>query len=185
MKDINLLPEDIKSTTVSSPNAKAGSIGISAKAIAILVVVLLFIGASLAAPKVYIMALEANLAKVEKEIEDPKYDEVKKVRADLSAIDGVIGSKSDVMNTIDTKSYPINEVLVAVNGVVPAGCKITSMEYKGTDLKISGYADNSIAIAELVSKIQRLDFVEIKSDITVDQTNLFTLEMSLGRKEGN
>lgn len=184
MKDINLLPEDIKSTTISSPTGKTGSAGISVKAVAIIIVVLLFIGSTLAAPKVYIMALEGNLAKVEKEINDPKYDTVKKVKADLATIDGVIASKSDVMSTIDTKAYPINEVLVAVNSVVPAGCKVSSMEYKGTDLKLVGFADNSIAIAELVSKIQRLDFVEIKNDISVDQTNKFSLEMSLGRKEG-
>ena len=183
MKDINLLPEDIKSTTTYTP-AKSSS-GISSKAIVVLIFVLLLIGVTIAAPKVYISILEGNLASVEKAINDPKYDIVKKVKADIASVGSIISSKSDIMDTIDTKSYPINEILVVVTSVVPNGCEINAMEYKGTQLKIVGKADNSIAIAELVSKIQRLDFVEIKSDISVDHTNTFALELTVGGKAGN
>lgn len=184
MKDINLLPEDIKSTGSFTPTTKPSSSGISAKAIAIVVVVLLFIGGTLVAPTIYIKSLEVKLASVEKAINDPKYDEVKKVRADIVSVDGIIKSKDSVMNDIDTKAYPINEILISVNSVVPKGCHINSMEYTGTQLKISGNTDDSLAIAELVSKVQRLDFVEIAQDIVVDQTNTFNLVLNVGRKAG-
>ncbi len=184
MKDINLLPEDIKSTTSYTPERPKS--GISAKAVTIFVFVVLFIAGTIAAPKMYIMSLESTLSSIEKEINDPQYDPVKKVRSDLASIDGIIGAKSTIMNDIDTKAYPINEVLVSVNSVVPKGCHINTMEYKGTQLSISGNADDNIAIAELVSKVQRLDFIEIAEDIVVDQTNKFTIKLSVGnRKEGN
>lgn len=183
MKDINLLPEDIKSTSSYTP-AKPKS-GISAKAIVVLLFILIFIGATLAAPTLYVRYLENTLSNIEKDIEDPKYDPVKKVKADIASVDGTINSKNDIMDTVDLKAYPINEVLVAVRSVVPKGCSISMMEYLGTNLKIAGKADNSIAIAELVSKIQRLDFVQIMNDITVDEKNTFNLELSVGRKVGN
>ena len=183
MKDINLLPEDIKSTSGYTPSKSSS--GATAKAIAIVIFILFFIGATILAPKLYIKTLESELSKVEKAIEDPVYDPVKKVRADLDSVNNTIKVKSDIMDTIDKKSYPINEVLVAVTSVVPRGCYINSMEYSGTNLKIYGKADNSIAIAELVSKIHRLDFIQITRDISVDNSNTFSLEMDVGRKEGN
>lgn len=185
MKDINLLPEDIKSTTSYTPSKPKA--GISPKAIVITIFVLLFIGATLVAPRFYIATLEGTLNSLKKEIEDPKYDEVKKVNADIKNVNGILTSKSDVMESIDKKAYPINEVITTINGVVPKGCRINTMEYKNNSLTMSGNADEAIAIAELVSKIQRLDFIEIAQDITVDQSNTFTLKLNVGipaRKEG-
>ncbi|WP_010249678.1 PilN domain-containing protein [Acetivibrio cellulolyticus] len=179
MKDINLLPEDIKSTTSYAPSKPASS-GISAKVIIILILILAFVGATLVAPKLYIKSLEVSLSNVQKAIEDPKYDVVKKVNSDITKVSGVLKTKSDIMDTIDKKVYSINEILTTVNSVVPKGCKINRIEYEGTTLNISGNSDDSLAIAELVSKVQRLDFVKIAEDITVDQTNTFTLKLVVG-----
>ncbi|OPZ92283.1 MAG: hypothetical protein BWY74_01661 [Firmicutes bacterium ADurb.Bin419] len=182
MKDINLLPEDIKSTTSYTPNKPKA--GVSPKVIVTAVFVVLFIGATLVAPRLYISALEGTLNGVKKEIEDPKYDEVKKVNADIQSITGVLNSKNEIMNSIDKKAYPINEILTTVNGVVPKGCKINRIEYNSNLLTLSGNAEEAIAIAELVSRIQRLGFVEISEDISVDQTNTFTLKLKVGASAG-
>lgn len=180
MKDINLLPEDIKSTSTYSPS-KYGS-GVSVKAIIGIVFVVLFIAATLAAPKVYIKTLETSLAKVEKELEDPKYDVVKKVKADISSVDALINKKNFIMNDIDSKSYPINEILLTVNSAVPSGCKVSSLSYTGTSLVMSGNADNVLAIAELMSRLQRLDFVQIANDVSVNDSKSFTINLIVGRK---
>ncbi|NLL06210.1 MAG: PilN domain-containing protein [Clostridiaceae bacterium] len=182
MKDINLLPEDIKSTTSYSPS-KPGS-GISLKVITILILIALFIGATLVAPSVYIKTLEANLSAIEKAIEDPKFDEVKKVRADTSAVKAIIDSKSDVMATVDKNIYPINEILIAVNSSIPKGTSLNRIEYKNNQVTLTGFTEDILAIAELVTKIDRLDSVNIASDITVNETNKFTLKLNVGGKEG-
>jgi len=183
MKDINLLPEDIKSTTSYAPDKPKS--GVSIKAIVVLIFILMFVGASLAAPTVYTRHLETTLSKIEDEIADPKYDPVKQVKKDIAAVSGTINSKNDVMNTVDLEAYPINEVLVVVKSVVPEGCSISKMEYSGTNLGIAGQVDSNIALAELVSKIQRLDFIEIVNNVTIEKDNKFNLTLSVGRKEGN
>ena len=117
-------------------------------------------------------------------MKDPKYDEVKKVNADIKSITGVLSTKNQIMNAIDKKAYPINEVITTVSSVVPKGCKINRIEYEANVITISGNTDDAIAIAELVSRIQRLDFISILEDITVDQTNTFTLRLSVGASTG-
>lgn len=182
MKDINLLPEDIKSTTSYAPSKPSS--GISLKVITILILIALFIGATLVAPTVYIKTLEANLSAVEKAIEDPKFDEVKKVRADTLAVKGIIDSKSDVMETVDRNIYPINEILTAVNSSVPKGASLNKIDYKNNQVTLTGFTEDILAIAELVTKIDRLDSVDIASDISVDETNKFTLKLDVGGKAG-
>lgn len=184
MKDINLLPEDIKSASSYSPGSSSSGIGVSLKVITVLVLIALLIGATLVAPKVYISKLEADLSKIEKYIEDSKFDEVKKVNADIAAVKSVLASKNDVMETVDKNIYPINEILIAVNNSIPRGTSLNRIEYRSNKITLVGFTEDALAIAELVAKINRLDSVEIASDITVDQTNKFTLDLIVGGKEG-
>lgn len=184
VKDINLLPEDIKSASSYAPGKSDSNTGTVIKAIAVLIFLGAFIGATLVAPKIYIKKLEADLSSIEKYIEDPKFDEVKKVNADIAAVKSVIASKNDVMETVDKKIYPINEVLIAVNNSFPRGTTLNSINYKNNKVKLTGYTDDILAIAELVARINRLDSVQIASDITVDQTNKFNLDLVVGGKDG-
>jgi len=185
MKDINLLPEDIKSASSYSPGKSGSGAGTALKVASVLALLVVFIAGTLVAPKVYINTLERELSKVEKEIADPKFEVVKKVNGDLAAIKSVIDSKNDVMETVDKKVYPINEILVAVNNSVPKGTSLNRIEYKNNKIKLVGYTDDILAIAELVAKIHRLDSIQIASDITVDQTNQFSVELIVGDgKEG-
>jgi len=184
MKDINLLPEDIKSASSYSPGSGSGT-GSMLKVVPILVLLILFIVGTLIAPKVYIGGLESELSKIEKEIADPKFDVVKNVNKDIAAVKKVIDSKNDVMETVDKNVYPINEILVAVNNSVPKGTSLNRIEYKNNKIKLVGYTDDILAIAELVAKIHRLDSIQIASDIIVDQTNQFTVQLIVGDgKEG-
>ncbi|AEV68046.1 PilN domain-containing protein [Acetivibrio clariflavus] len=184
MKDINLLPEDIKSASAYAPGKPDSNAGTVFKVIGVLLFMGIFIIASLVAPKIYIKKLEADLSSIEKYMEDSKFDEVKKVNADIDAIKGVIASKNDVMETVDKNIYPINEVLIIVNNSLPRGTTLNGIDYKNNKIKLTGYTNDILAIAELVAKINRLDSVQIASDITVDQTNKFNLDLVVGGKEG-
>lgn len=181
MKDINLLPEEIKSTSTYTP-AKS-KLGVSIKAVVITIFVLLVIGVSILLPKAYIQTLKLELSGLEKEINNPKYDEVKTVRKDLETIDGVLASKADVMDSIDSINFPVNEIIVSVNSVVPQGCKINSIKYSGRSLMISGYVENRTVAAELVSSISRLNFFN-SQDIKLQPDGKFELTVQTGAAGG-
>ncbi|HOQ00672.1 MAG TPA: PilN domain-containing protein [Acetivibrio clariflavus] len=182
MKDINLLPEEIKSTTTYSPaESKSGSV---VKAIVILFFILVVVGVTIAAPKFYIKTLERELDSINKEIESEKYEPVRQVRAKLDAINGVIASKGDIMDTIDKKAYPVNEVLVSLNSVTPQGCQITKITYSSNRLEINGIARDRMVVAEFVARINRLEFFNITGSVRMDKSNAFTLFVEVGAIKG-
>ncbi len=180
MKDINLLPEDIKSTTTYSPaDSKTGS---PIKVIVIIVFILIVIGVTLIAPSIYTKALQSQLDSINKEIESEKYEPVRQVNAKLSTVNGLISSKGDIMDTIDKKSYPLNEVLVSLNGVIPQGCQITKVTYNSNKIDISGIARDRMAVAEFVARVHRLDFLNITGSVKIDTSNVFNLSVEVGAK---
>lgn len=184
MKDINLLPEEIKSSSSYVPD-KVRSGGV-VKVIIILLFVILILGGSVLAPQAYVKyVLEAKLARINEDINSPKYAEVKKVRADLTDIDKTLETKKDVIGSIDNSNYPVNEVLVAINNVAPQGCVIESIAYGKKSLEIVGQAQDSVVIAELVSRINRLSFLTVVSDVNFDSANVFKLSLKVGGKEGD
>lgn len=181
MKDINLLPEEIKSTSsYAQPRSGSGALK--------WIVGLVFIGAivatSLVAPFFYIQSLKMELDSLNKEINHEKYNEVKQVNADLASINGVLNAKKTVMDKIDQVSYSVNEVIVAVSNAAPKGCNINNIEFEKNKLKVTGVIEDNIVIAEFVSRIQRLNFLTLDSDIKVDSGNIFTITLQVGRKDG-
>lgn len=182
MKDINLLPEEIKSTSSYTPTKSKS--GFSIKAVIITIFVLIVIGVSILLPKAYIQTLKLELSGLEKDINDPKYSEVKKVNSELATIDGVLASKADVMDSIDSMRFPVNEIIVSVNSVVPQGCEINSIKYSGKNLFIAGQAENRTIAAELVARISRLNFFTITQDIKLQPDGKFELVMESGAATG-
>lgn len=178
-----MLPEEIKA---SSPYAPEGArSGGTAKIIIILILVILVFGGSVLAPQLYVKyILEAKLERINDDINSPKYAEVKRVRADLTKIETTLASKKDVIGSIDNINYPVNEVLVAIKNVAPQGCVIESILYGRKSLEIVGQAQDSVVIAELVSRINRLSFLTVVSDVSFDNANIFRLSLKVGRKEG-
>lgn len=179
--DINLLPEEIMSTTTyEQPRSGSGAL----KWIICLVLIGAVVGVSLVAPYLHIKMLEGELAQLEKDIASERFTEVKKVNADLDSINGVLGKKGTVLNQIDSASYPINDVIVAVSNAAPIGCKLTDLEFKSNKLKITGIAEDNLVVAEFVSSIQRLSFLTLNSEISVDEGNVFDFTLLVGRKGG-
>jgi len=77
----------------------------------------------------------------------------------LASIDGVLAKKKTVLNQIDSTSYPINDIFVALKNAEPVGCTLTNIEFKNNKLKLTGIAKDNFVIAEFVSAIQRLSFL--------------------------
>ncbi len=183
MKDINLLPEEIKSTTNYTPgNTKSGS---PVKAIITGVFVLVVIGATLLAPKFYITSLQSSLDTINKEIESAKYDPVREVNAALDEVNGLISSKGDIMNTIDSVSYPVNEVLISLNSVIPQGCQITQLSYNSNKINIGGIASDRMVVADFLGRLQRLEFLSAVGNVSIDKANVFNLSIEVGAKNAD
>ncbi|GAE88022.1 PilN domain-containing protein [Acetivibrio straminisolvens] len=177
--DINLLPEDIMSTTsYERPSSGSGAL----KLVIGLILVGVVVGTSLLAPFLHVKMLERELAQLEKEIASQKYNEVKKVNSDLDSINGVLGKKEAVLNQIDNASYPINDILVAVSNAAPIGCKLTAIEFKNNKMKLTGLVEDNLVVAEFVSAIQRLSFLALDSEVKIEEGNVFELTVLVGRK---
>ena len=176
MKDINLLPQDMSGSDYAYNDRKAG---ISAKAIIIAILVLLVFGATLILPQLYIKTLEMELSSLKSEINDPKYQEVKKVKSDLESINKVINDKMDVINDIDDKNISVNELMTAIKSATPEGCKIFTLQINTASIVIEGIAPDNLIVAEMVSNLSRLRNVRMSSSVNIRDNNEFTIKMEI------
>jgi Tfp pilus assembly protein PilN len=155
MKDINLMPEEVKAAAApKSEFLKAG--GIPKKAVAVLIVVLVFAIASVITPRIYVGSLERHTALIKAEIESDRYDEIKKVNSDLAAIQATVTVKKEVINKINSSQPQITDILNYVQQAVPQGITIQGFEYGDKKMSISGYTKDSTAVAEYISNLTRL-----------------------------
>ena len=179
MKDINLLPEEIKSTT---PYERSKVVGISAKGVLVVIVVLLVFGATLLIPRMYVKSLEMNLEGIEAQIKNQKYNEVRTVRTQLSLIDGKLSTKKNVMDTIDNMNISVNEIITAVKSAIPKECQINSVSADQSRITVTGTYRDNIAIAELLANINRIDYVTFASDVKFPKDNTFQVDLKVTEK---
>ena len=178
MKDINLLPEEIKETEYVQP-AKGGT---SLKVLLGVIVGVVIIAVTVAVPYTYIWQKENELESIKEEIESAKYDEVRKVNEELDSIVEVLSSKTDVVDTIDASSNPLTEVIVALQNAIPEGAVITQIDYSSNKLDVTGIAQDRITVAELVASIDKISLLTLSSDVRVeDGTNIFRLSLNVSR----
>lgn len=159
MKDINLLPEDVKEAPPAKKAEKTGS-SVSVKGILITLLVLLVMGGSIVAPKAYIMFLEKNIEGVRAEINGKPYQELRNVNSQLAEAAGRIDLKNEVLADIEKHSYPVTQAIASIKNVVPRGCYISSFGYDNGTISINGYAENSLTMVEFFSAIDRLQNIK-------------------------
>jgi Tfp pilus assembly protein PilN len=181
MKDINLLPQDMSGSDYAYSEKKPG---ISAKAIIIVILVLLVFGATLVLPQAYIKTLDMELTALQDEVKDPKYDEVKKVRSDLESIDKLIFDKNDVINDIDNTNISVSELTTAIKGATPEGCELFALDIKRDKMEIHGKAADNLVVAEMVSNLSRLRNLRISSSAEIKDDNTFSLRIDIIGKAG-
>lgn len=178
MKDINLLPEEIKETEYVQP-AKGGT---SLKVLLGVIVGVVIIAVTVAVPYTYIWQKENELESIKEEIESEKYNEVREVNEELDSIVDVLASKTDVVDTIDASSNPLSEVIVALQGVIPEGAVITQITYNNNRVNVVGIAQDRIAVAEIVASINRISLLTLSSDVRVDEgSNIFRFSLNVSR----
>jgi len=185
VKDINLLPDDIRAT---SSIEQKGIPKVSVLTIIITVVVVLVLGVILAVPSLYVKVLGISIENVNKQINDARFDEVKKVNADLIAIDATINSKNDILKTVDRQSLPIGQIMTFIKQSAPKGLTIGDIKYDSNDLTIKGAAQNSIQVAEYLNNLQRLSFFGSPdfNSLKIDNTSLacsFSFKFTILKKE--
>lgn len=179
VKDINLLPEEIKDTEYIQPSRGGNT---TAKILVGLIIGVVIIAVTLAVPFAYIRQKEKELESIKNEIESDKYAEVREVNAELDSIVEELASKADVIDTIDESSTPLAEVIVALQGAIPEGVALTQIDYTSNRLSVMGIAPDRIAVAELVASIERISLLNLSADVNVeDGTNIFNLSLIVGR----
>lgn len=179
VKDINLLPEEIKDTEYIQPSRGGNT---TAKILVGLIIGVVIIAVTLAVPFAYIRQKEKELESIKNEIESDKYAEVREVNAELDSIVEELASKADVIDTIDESSTPLAEVIVALQGAIPEGVALTQIGYTSNRLSVMGIAPDRIAVAELVASIERISLLNLSAEVYVeDGTNIFNLSLIVGR----
>ncbi|NMB34442.1 MAG: hypothetical protein GX992_09515 [Clostridium sp.] len=182
MKDINLLPQDMKDTTAYAETGQ--KTGITPATIVIALLVLVVFAATLFIPKAYIKSLEMDLKTLETEIKSEKYAEVKKVTKDLQIINNTLSSKTLIIADIDNTNISVNELIAAVKGATPEGAELYAVTLNRQKIKIDGMAPDNIIVAEMVSNLARLRNIRMTGSADIRDDNTFTIDMSIIGKAG-
>ncbi len=183
MKDINLLPEDIK-TPQEQVKSEKSSVS-SVKIITIVIAVLALVGVSLILPKVYIITQNTRLDMINSSIESSKYDVVRLVNSGIAQITSEVNNKNNIVADIDKKNISVSEVLNIISSSTPKGCSLDKVTYSDRSVDIEGKtADPSIA-SELLSYLARIDTLHVNNTSidTKDGKYNFKYSFSFGGKE--
>ncbi len=183
MKDINLMPEEVK--PAPAPKAKSSKKGsIPVKAVVIVVVSLVFVVGSILSPKIYVKALESQTSALQAEIESDKYKEVKTVNQQIAEAQSNISSKKEVIGSITSSTLLTTDIINFAQQAAPEGVTIDSLQCGEKGLSIEGIAKGSTAVAEYISNLTRLNaFADYssKANFSYDKANVklaFKIELS-------
>jgi Tfp pilus assembly protein PilN len=158
MKDINLMMEEKSVQNEESKPAKA--VG-RVKAVTILILVAAFVVVTLVVPKVYTNGLNLRLSYIQNQVNSQKYTEVKNINRQLASTDQALNSKKEIMASIDSIGYPVNDILNAAENNIPEGCTVNSLEYDTDSLKLAVKGQNIANIADFLLNMDRLDFLQL------------------------
>ncbi|HHX17794.1 MAG TPA: fimbrial protein [Clostridium sp.] len=178
MKDINLLPEEIKETEYAHPARGEGS---PIRLVLGLVVALVLIAISIVTPMLGIKQKEQELESLVKEIESEKYDIVRQVNSQLSDINAVLDSKADVINTIDSMSNPVSEVITAIYNAAPSTVAITNIKFNNNKADVTGIAYDNVAFAEFLAAVNRVSLLTQSGRISFDESGIFQVTIKVGK----
>ena len=111
MKDINFL---FSESIVKMEDTEKKKTGISIGKIILAVLVSLIAVGILLAPGLYLSSIKTQVEKAEASLLDPKYTEVRNVKARLESTTAELNKKKAVINDIDSKSLASSQVLLMV-----------------------------------------------------------------------
>lgn len=189
MKDINLLPEEIKNMVEAESTNKTGP---AAKKVVGVILVLAFVAITILAPRIYIQGVNIRLAIIQSQLKSKTYDEVRALNTQIASNNTAINAKKEIITLIDRQSYPLSETLNALRQVAPKGCYINSVSYDTKTLTITGFTNDSVQPAEFLSNVDRLGFLNATDsvqNVKVTKTGeayvfKYTFAVGTGGKDG-
>jgi len=186
VKDINLLPDDIKN--VPDQLGAEKSTGSSAKVIILVIAVAALLGVSLVLPKVYIATQEARISSLTKDIEDKRYNEVKTVMSDIKIMSEKVAAKYQLVDKIDNENIVMSKILNVVSMSTPQGTTIKNISLDGVLFTVEGTVANPISAAEVLSNLNRTSGINVMSnEISEDEEGYnfeYTFSLEGKTKEG-
>ncbi|KNY28203.1 PilN domain-containing protein [Pseudobacteroides cellulosolvens] len=184
MKDINLLPEDIRNP---QEPVKVERQGVSkVKVVTLIVAILALVGVSLVLPKVYIIMQNTRLDMINENIESEKYNEVKAVNTDIVSIKSEISKKNNIVLDIDSKNILVGQIVSFIGNSVPKGCSLKTIKFTEGSLNVEGYSMDPIQATEFLSYISRIESVMVNNSSVElkDGKYEFKYELTITRKGG-
>ncbi len=183
MKDINLLPDDIRD---SEPQERdSGSGNSTVKVATIVIAVLILAGITFLLPKLWIIAQNARLDSINKSIEGSAYNEVKSVKSEIQRADDSLKAKNEIITSIDKQSLSIGQILNIVNSSTPDGCTLERVDFSDNKLTLQGRVSDGGRAAELLSNMGRINSLTVSSTSVQSKEGayLFTYTFTFGEKE--
>ncbi|MDP4093441.1 MAG: PilN domain-containing protein [Bacillota bacterium] len=188
MKDINLLPEEIRETGVKEEKIKQP---MPVKTIVISAVVFLVLVFIMFIPTIYLTITNHKVTSLQDELKSSKYVQVRSLDSQLSAVDNILNNQNDVIKTVDKYSFSVVAILQMVKQAAPEGCIVDSMDYGSNKFELSGKAQNRQQAAQLMMNLDRLDNVtsiDLNGSYNMVQPDSgyqFKLTFLIGGKGGN
>jgi len=186
LKDINLLPDEIRMETSERKPKKSISIGVIVGLIAVVIILI----ASLAIPNVYLKVLDASISSLESDIQSVEFQQVRKLDEQINIVNTSIKTKTDIISHLDAQAKPIGQILNIIEKSVIKGCSINSIKYDTSSLSISGTAPSSVEAGEIITSMDRSGFkglIDNMKNISYEKAGTaveFSLRIDFQGKEG-
>ncbi|HEY9063231.1 MAG TPA: hypothetical protein VIO64_22455 [Pseudobacteroides sp.] len=184
MKDINLLPDDIRTPQEPVKSEKSGVSTV--KVVTLVIAVLALVGVSLVLPKVYIIMQNTRLDIINNNIDSNKFDEVKAVNSDIVKIKAEISKKNGIVIDIDNKNIMVGQIVNYISNSLTKGCTLDAIKFGDENLIIEGTTIDPMSATEFISYISRVDYLRV-ADSTIelkDGKYQFKYTFDIARKEG-
>lgn len=174
MKDINLMPDEIKPAPAPKTNIFK-AVRLPLKTFVVSFALILFVLTSIIVPKVYVARLQDYSASIRAEIGSNRYTEVKKLNEELDTIQAAISQKKDVISSINDSQILMTDMINYVKQAAPKGLAINALDYGDNNISISGNANNSTSVAEFISNLTRQNvFSDYTSYATLSYDETFS-----------
>ena len=190
MKDINLLPDDMKKDKENKKDGGGSDFRdkLDPKMILIILGIVFVLAVVFFAPVLYNKYLESRYQNVRDTIESGKFNEVYEVNQKIEEIEEVIGNKVTLMSFVDSNFVSASEIFVAIKSVLPQGATITGLSYDGSRVSINGTIVEGIQIGEILTRAERFRFFEMddRTSVTLGGSNEFSFNFDVvtGRGDG-
>ncbi len=184
MKDINLLPDDIKASAEPFKAEKTNASPV--KLITIIVASVVLIAATFVLPKFVLITMNARLDSINKSIESATYNEVRLLKSKTVQEAGKIEAKNSIISVIEKDSSPMSQVMAIIKNSIPQGCTLERVNFENNELIVEGKATGSIKAAELLTNIRRISSITVKTTSVSDKNGIvgFKYNFYYGGKAG-